>query len=151
MHLNKECQTTETASTIRTSAPDSAASRLLSSATALKPPHLALVGQTVERLEGITAGDKEIVSTQRGALSALLRFGMTHGQRASPFARWPVYPGAYLLFAVSSRHPGCSGCKRVRRNRALGFGGRPVDSIDGFLRHGGCLYRHGYSLVVVDG
>ncbi|MBV0934779.1 hypothetical protein [Marinobacterium weihaiense] len=79
MQLNKECQTTETASTIRTSAPDSAATRLLSSATALKPPHLALVGQTVERLEGITAGDKEIVSTQRGGLSALLRFGVTHG------------------------------------------------------------------------
>jgi|GEM_PF-4269238 hypothetical protein len=79
MHLNTERQAAETVSSVRESTPDSAASHLLSSAAAVKPPHLALAGQTVERLEGITAGDKEIVTTQRSALSSILRFGVTHG------------------------------------------------------------------------
>ena len=78
MHLNTERQAAETVSSVRESTPDSAASHLLSSA-AVKPPHLALASQTVERLEGITAGDKEIVTTQRSALSSILRFGVAHG------------------------------------------------------------------------
>lgn len=74
----KERPTAKTRPAVSQPIADSAERAKLSSLVALRPPHLALAGQTVERLEKVTAGDRAIIHDQRDSLVELLGFGVTH-------------------------------------------------------------------------